>query len=366
MAEYDANVTTRTNFENNVDSYTVSADYLDQEGPQDETYWDYPDAPKQLGYYKKIPELKKAVDALAMWVTGKGFEAPDPDKRMLKRITGWGEDTIESINSNIIIQKKIFGDAYAEIIRNPDNNQIINIKPLYTGDMRVVVDSKGIIKRYEQRTAKGKKVEMRKFKPTEILHIVNDRIANEIHGTSVLDACQWVIDARNEAMATLRLLINRSKAMGVIEVDLEDEIKINKIIQQVEKVTNKGEILVYPKGTMELKDAQLNRAQIQETISWIRYLENFFYQALGIPKVILGGSEEFTEASSKIGYLTFEQVYLKEQRELEADYLNQIGVEIKFNKPASLKNELLDSEEKNTGQVGFQPNEVQAQVGRNE
>ena len=129
------------------------------------------------------------------------------------------------------------------------------------------------------------------------------------------------------------------------------------------EAVNKGEVLLLPKETGEIQD--LAAPQTQQ-LEWIRYLENFFYQALGVPKVILGGSEEFTEASSKIGYLTFEQVYSREVEELKADIFNQLGYRIEINKPASIKNELLQSEGKKgeENRMGFQPNDATAGVGK--
>lgn len=365
MAEYKLSRTTTTDLTGAVDDFSVDTGFIDSASEQQkETYWDYPDAPANLGYYKTIPELKKAVDALAMWVAGKGYVADSPFiDTLLKNITGWGEDTFESIVNNLIIQKKIFGDAYAEIVRK-ENGDPINIKPLYTGDMRVVVGEDGVINHYEHRIRSRKDSEPRILKPSDVLHLVNDRIANEIHGTSIIEACKWVIDARNEAMKDYRKVLHRNVVpVRIIEIDTDNAAERDAMIREYEDAINKGEVLVLPKGTAEIKDTTIN---IQDPITWIRYLENFFYQAVGIPKVILGGSEEFTEASSKIGYLTFEQVYSKEQRELEADFRNQIGIAITFNKPVSLKNELLQSESKNTGQVGFQQNETTASMTRNE
>jgi hypothetical protein len=120
-------------------------------------------------------------------------------------------------------------------------------------------------------------------------------------------------------------------------------------------------MLVLPMKTADIKDSAVS---VKDFLSWISYLENFFYQAVGIPKIILGGSQEFTEASSKVGYLTFEQVYMSEQRKLEQDLWNQIGIFVKFERPISLKDEMAQSEAKNTGQVGFQPNDTVAGSGK--
>ena len=74
--------------------------------------------------------------------------------------------------------------------------------------------------------------------------------------------------------------------------------------------------------------------------------------------------DEHTEASSKIGYLTFEQIYSKEVSELIDDLWNQLAIRITINKPASLESEMLQSGEKSQAQTGFQPNDVTAGVGK--
>lgn len=358
MAHLDINTTTITDLTNKVDDFTVDTQDPDSAQDQKETIWTFSNATRDFSYYKTIPELKKAVDALAMWVSGKGFTADIRTTMIMEGMRGWGEDSIESIIWNLIVMKKVIGDSFAEIIRFGE--KIVNIKPLFAGNMKTVVNKQGIIIRYDYQLY-GKKT---KFKPHEILHLVNDRIADEIHGTSVIDSVKWVIDARNEALKDYRKVLHRNVIpVRIIEVDTDNVTKRNALIAEYEDAIAKGEVLVIPKGTVQIQD---NTIVIQDPTTWIRYLENFFYQAVGLPKVILGGSEEFTEASSKIGYLTFEQVYMREQRELEADIWNQLGLRIKFNKPASLKNELLGSEQKNTGQVGFQENETTASLSRSE
>lgn len=362
MAQLDISQSTTTDLTNNVEDYSVNAQSLDGPGEnQDETYYDYPDASVQLGYYKTIPELKKAVDSLATWTCGKGYSADLKTQLFLESITGWGEDSFQSICFNMIVQKKIFGDAYAEIVRDLEREDVINIKPLYTGDMRVVVDSNGVIIRYEHRTNNGRG-KPRVLQPYQVLHLVNDRVGNEIHGVSVIDACKWVIDARNEAMADERKIKHRELALGILYVDSESSSKISSIKAQYADAVKNGEVLVLPKDVAEIKDSGVRP---QDRLEWIRYLENFFYQAVGVPRVI-ATSENFTEASSKVGYLTFEPIYTREQTELEGDLFSQIGLRIKFNRPPSLSTMMQESENKNTGQTSIQPNEVSASMMRSE
>lgn len=364
MSDLNYGKATVSDLTGGVSNYSVNQETLDSPSYSEaETYYDFPDASRNLGYYKNIPELKKAIDALVIWVAGKGVNIESiRDKVILERLSGWGEDSFQSIIKNLIRQKKIHGDAFAEIIRGEEGT-LINLKPLNTAHMRVVTNNKGMIIRYEQRTATGKKPSI-KFKPEDILHLCNDRIGDEVHGTSVIDACKWIIDARNEAMADWRRISHRS-TIRVMYVDVDDSAKITTLKTQYKEGINKGEILILPakKGDVEFEDLQL--PPVDAFLRWIQYLENIFYQAVGVPRVI-ASSQEFSEASSKVGYMTFEPTYTDEQTETEADIWNQLGIRLKFNRPPSLHGVMSESEQKNTGQVGVQPNEVQASAGRTE
>lgn len=359
MAIYNASSGSKTDLTNDVQNYQTDPSTIDTPSPtQTETYWDFPNAAEHLNYYKTIPELKKAIDALALWVVGKGFTTDARTEARLGVVRGWGEDSIISILSNLQRQKKIFGDAFAEIVW--EDNRIVNIKPLYPGHMRVVLNAKGIITRYEQRIVQGKNTATTKFQPKQILHLTNERIGNEIHGLSVVDACKWVIDARHEAMTDYRKILHRQLALGILYVDTDNATEIAEIGQKYGDAVKNGEVLILPKDSAKLEDPNIT---LQNPIEWIRYLEGFFYQAVGIPRVI-ATSQEYSEASSKVGYLTFEPVYTAEQTELEADLWNQAAVKVKFNRPPSLTGVVAESEQKNTGQVGFQPTDTEATAGR--
>jgi len=358
MAELDiAQATTP----DTIDDYEVDPVSPDSPADQKETYYDNVNFTTYFGNYKKIAKIKKAIDGYATWILGKGYETPM--KTRLENINGWGEDTFMSILWNALVTKKVAGDCFSEIIRN-EKGTLINIKPLNPENMRIVASRKGIAIRYDYyRSIERKGKVFRSFKPNEILHLCNNRVTDEIHGVSDVEAVEWIVEAQEEAMKDYRRILHRNGVARIIYVDTDDETKINKLKVQWKDAIEKGDVLILPKGTAEVKDTGVS---IQDPLPWVKYLDNLFYMSIGVPRVILGGSEEFTEASSKIGYLTFEQIYLKEQRELEADLWNQLAIRIKFNKPASLKGELLESETKNTGQVGIQPSDTEVGVGRTE
>ncbi|KKK85236.1 hypothetical protein LCGC14_2775310 [marine sediment metagenome] len=98
-------------------------------------------------------------------------------------------------------------------------------------------------------------------------------------------------------------------------------------------------------------------------MDWIRYLENFFYQTFGVPRII-ATSEGVSEVGGKMGYLIFEPVYSREMSLLEEDLWNQVAIRIKFKRPLSLGGLVQEDEAKNTGQVAIQPNDVSATITR--
>ena len=155
------------------------------------------------------------------------------------------------------------------------------------------------------------------------------------------------------------MIKHRDLALGVLYIDSDNEDKRNQLIQQYENAIKNGEVLVLPKDTAKLDNAQITP---QQRLEWIRYLENFFYQAVGVPRII-ATSEGFTEAGGKVGFLTFEPIYTSEQTILESDLFNQLAFKITFNRPPSLQGTTQEDEQKNAGQVGFQPNDTTAGVG---
>jgi len=323
----------------------------------DEVYIDFPNAAKYWGYYKKYGQLKKAIDTLSLYTVGKGYATEPYYKVIMDNWRGIGEDTAVSIFWNMEVTKYTQGDAFAEIIRDEKSNRILNVKPISPERMRVVYGKNGIIKRFEQ--VKNGKVDV-KFKPEEIFHISNDRVGDEQRGVSVVECCEWVINAIEEARRDYRVLLHRNVVpVRIIEVDTDDTTKRNAFMTEYKDAIQKGEVLVVPKGTVSISDTKI---QIQDPIQWIQSLENYFYLAVGIPKTI-ASPEGVSEGTSKVGYLLFEPIYTYRQTLLEADIWAQLQIRLTFNRPPSLMDNMQSNEAKNTSQTGFQPKDTQVTGG---
>ena len=309
-----------------------------------ETFYINTKWPQWLGYYKSIPEVKTAIDYRAIWTLGKGYKADSYTKTILDHIKGWGHDSFNSILKNLIVVRRIGGDAFAEIIRD-DDGMLLNLKPLDPGAIKIVADKKGIIKRYEQISKTGGDVI--KFDRKEIFHLTNKRIADEIHGVSDIEAIENIIKASNESFDINKQIIkNFSRPKMMVEIDSDDTAKINAFITKFDQATQKGDNLFYPKGTVKPDVLAVPSNATLNVLPWREHLKNYFFQVVGIPQIILGSSGEFTESTAKIAYLAFQQSVEDEQLDIEEQVWNQLYLKIELQFPASLQNEMLSDTRK--------------------
>lgn len=324
------------------DDYSVPTATTDGATNQKETVYQITKWREWFGYYKAIPELKISIDAKSTWTVGKGFKSNPITELLLGTIKGFGKDSFNSIISNMIRTYHIAGDAFAEIIRDNNNkNILINIKPLEPDSIRIIANRQGKIIRYEQVT-KTKGGAVHKFKPEDILHLSRNRVADEIHGISMVESVEAIILARNEAMSDYRKLLHRNVyPVRIWHLDTDDTAKIAAFAAKRDEASGDHENIYIPKGAVETELASVAPNATLNPLPWIQQLNTYFYQSTGVPQVIVGGAQGMTEASVKIEYLAFEQTVENEQLYIEEQVLAQLNLEIDLEFPASLQNDMI-------------------------
>jgi hypothetical protein len=362
MADTKIDVSVSSDLTNAIQDYSVSSETTDASSESKETIWFNDKAEQYLGYYKKIPELRSVIDAKATWTVGKGFKADDETTLLLDTIKGFGKDTFNTILENLARDKEIYGDAFAEIIRD-EEGILTNVKPLDPAVINIVVDNAGMILRYEQRSkTKGK--EPIKIDVDKILHIARNRVADEIHGTSLIESLEWIILAKNEVQNIFKVVMQRHiKPVMIFHLDTDDTSEIATFKAKMDKAYAEGENMYIPKDVVVPEILSVAPNATLNPMSWLEYLNNQFYQSGGVPMIILGGSGEFTEASAKIAYLAFQQGVEEEQLFIEEQILSQLNLVIDLEFPASLENELL-SDNKKDGPQNIDPSETTAGEGQ--
>ena len=342
--------------------YSVDTKNTDSVGDQKETRWINTNWSQQLGYYKSIPELNSTIDARATWTVGKGIiggtkEKPDPQMQLtLDLMKGFGKDTFNTIIENMIRTMWIGGDSYAEIIRNKKGD-LINIKPLDPGVMTIIANRKGQITGYKQ-TSKTKDAPKRLTKE-KIFHLSRNRVADEIHGVSVIEKLENIILMRNESMTDYKGMMHRfMKPRYIFHLDTDDDTKIAKFKASMDKAWADGENIYVPKGAVVPEQMSISPNSTLSPLAWIDSLNDYFYEACATPKIIVGNSKNFTEASAKIVYLAFQQSVEEDQTYIEEQVGQQLGIEIELEFPASLENELLSDKAKDGPLKASQPSDT--------
>tara|TARA_R100000789_G_C3024323_1_gene154210 strand:- start:2188 stop:3330 length:1143 start_codon:yes stop_codon:yes gene_type:complete len=364
MPETDIGNASLGDIRSNESVFSVDSETTD--GPQEsgETFYINSEFAQQLGYYKKIPELKAAIDAKARWTIGKGYTSNPITEMFLDTMTGFGKDTFNKILENQMKTAEIGGDSFAEIIRD-EKGDLINLKPLDPSRIQIVANSKGIIQRYEQINKAGSgKTGLKAFSTEKIFHLSRDRVADEIHGVSVVDAVEETILARNEAIRDYRKLLRRNiYPVRIFHLDTDNTSEIATFKALQDKAQYEGDNIYIPKGAVETEISAVASNATLNPLPWIQLLTQKFYQEVGTPQIIVGGAQEITEASAKIAYLVWEQTVEEIQLYIEEQVLAQLNLEINLEFPASLQQELLSDGRKDVENGAISDEDVSAQQG---
>ena len=361
MAEYNINSNEASNLSSAMTDYSVDGQETDAVNAAGETGWTNTKWSQQFGYYNTIAELGIAIDAKATWTIGKGFTADARTTAVLNHVSGIGIDTFNTVLENLVRDYQIGGDGFAEIILDEEGD-LLNLKPLDPGSIKIIISKQGMIVRYEQvsKTPKPNK----KINKNKMFHLARNRVADQIHGTSMIDRLVNIILARNEAIADYKIVLHRNVYPQIVwKLDTDDPVKIAKFKATTDAAVSDRENIYIPMGAVEREVAGVPPNSTLDPKQWIAQLNADFYQAAGVPQIIVGGSAELTEATAKIAYLAFEQTIEEEQLFIEEQVRDQLGYIINLEFPATIENELI-SDKKKDGPVNIQPNETTAGSGQ--
>lgn len=344
--------------------YSVDTKETDGAFEQQETTWMNSDWTQYHGYYRTIPELAAVYDAKATWTVGNGFVADEQTTLLLDTIKGFGKDTFNTILENLARTKEIGGDAFAHILRDNEGN-LVNLKPLDPGTITIVAGRNGIIKRYEQNSKAGSGKKPKKFKVDEIFHLPRNRVADEIHGNTMTERLATIILMRNRAMADWDRVMHRNvDPMMIYHLDTDDPAEITTFKAKMDAAKGKGENIYIPKDAVVPEQLSLAPNASLNPLPWIESLNNYFYEAAGVPQIVLGGTGAITEAAVKIAYLAFEQTIKEEQLFIEEQVLAQLNLVISLEFPASLEGELLSDKSKDETSGAAKPSDTTAGSGK--
>lgn len=344
MAPTDLSTATVSNLTDAIEDYTISTKDTDSPSTYGEYGYTWSNWTKYYGYYNQVPVVKRAIDVYALFAMGRGYQTSDSEtETILDNITGNGKQTFNSILKNMIITMLINGDSFAEVIRN-EKGQLVNIKPLNPGSITMYVGDNGIIKRYVQHA--GKKGEIT-WQPRDIFHLCKDQVADSIHGTGSIESCEDIIKKLVQAMDDWNKVMHRNVyPMKIWHLDTDNQAEINAFITKVETTVKDKENIFIPKGNVEVEIPSVNPGNTLSGPTWIDMLKKQFWQVVGVPEIVASGGEAFSESSSKMAYLSFQQNVEDAQLTIESQIWEQLQLKINLVFMASMQNELISDTNK--------------------
>lgn len=345
MPRLDISAAARSDQTNRVKEFSIAPLQLDSATGQQETEWTNTRGQEYYGYFEKVPDLKSAIIMKAIWIVGRGWITDPRNKLKLELISGWGKDTFDDIIFNLLIQMKVWGNSYAQIITKDgkllsEGGQLVNLKPLDPGAMKHIANSDGRLKRFEL-LSKNKNGIPRKFKPEEIFYLANNRVGDQIHGISDIEVMEKTILADEESFDDIKKAAHRqARPLLMFKIGTDNESKINTFIEKMDKATNKGENIYVPDDENAIRWEVIKTELGATLLAWRDDIRNKFYRTIGLPQIVPGAGGQSTESESKVIYLAFEQIVEREQRFIEQQIWSQLGIKINFIPPASLLNNL--------------------------
>lgn len=347
--------------------YEAPATDTDGVSAQKETFYDNEDWRDNFGLFNDDPHSANVCINRGQWIWGRGWEADQLTEQRMELWNGWGKDTALDILQNMEVTCAIQGDSHAEIIWNDSEKRDfpINIKPLNPGTMRHVVNGKGVLVRFEQLARLGDKVEVvRKFNPEDILHFVNDRIADQIHGTSILKRLRKYILAQGESFEDNKLVMHReAKPVILIKLKTSDTTKIGEIKSRVQEAQRMStDNIMFIPDDQDVFSYEVLKINTPSPIlmEWKDSVRKDLYSTGGSPE-LLSDSSGSTESGGKIGNLNFAQIVEKRQLEREQQIKRQLHLQINLMPPKSIEETLMtDAMKDGAGQqLNFQPQDAQ-------
>lgn len=369
MSNLNISKAVTTDYENSIDNYEILPKNTDGIGAGKETTYINPLWSTHWAYFNEHPELKSAILMKATWIVGKGYKCDSRTQVILDHIKGAGKETFDEILFNMEVIKRVGRDAYAEIIwqnKATHDGVLLNLKVLDPSSIRTHIDSSGMIDHYEQVTKLGDKITAsKKIDPRDMFVLTNNKLADQIHGISDIESLDKTLLAELESFDdTKKIMHTQAKPFIIFKLKTDDETKINALVAKVEDLRNKGNDLFIPddENILSYEVVQINPSQM--ILAWRGDIRSRFYRALGLPQVIFGASTG-TESGSKVEYLAHEQVFEKDQRYLEKQIWNQLGIKIDLISPVSLLEALQADETKDAqNAIMLQQNDVQAGSGK--
>lgn len=301
---------------------------------------------KHNGYYEDHASAKSTINKVADWSIGKGANTKKKfTQAILDRIVGSGKDTSEEVFKNQVRVRHIDGDSYAEIVGGK-GIKLKNLKPLNPGAMKVYYDDFGMLDHYGYQW--GKEGEEMRFEKEEIFHLSLNRNADSTHGTGDIASLTTFLDKIKQLDEDMAVFFHTYVVPMIIwEINSSKPADIAAFKEDHKIAKNSGTDIIIPKKAVGYELIQPGKNGVDPLV-WRQTWVEEVTKGGGVPALIMAIAAGTTEASAKMVYLAWQQVIEDEQNYLEKQIKLQLGLEVTFEFPATIQENLGEDEAKDT------------------
>lgn len=322
-----------------------TTDATDVDRPGEDNVYQSPTWTTNNAYYKEHSSVKSVINKVGDWTVGKGANTEkSTTQKILDRIIGSGKDTFGEVIKNQVRGRHIDGDSYAEICGGK-GSALKNLKPLNNGAMKVYHNSVGMLDHYGYQFPDG---EEQRFEKEEIFHLILNRNADETHGTGDIASLTTFLDKIKQLDEDMAVLFHTYIVPMILwEIKSSKPADIAKFKADHKIAKNAGTDIIIPEKAVgwELIEAGKNGV---DPLKWRQTWVEEVTKGGGVPALIMAIEAGTTEASSKMVYLAWQQVIEDEQNYLEKQIKLQLGLDVTFEFPATIQENLGEDEKKDT------------------
>ena len=320
-----------------------TTDAVDVDRPAQTSFWQSKNWTTNNGYYKNHSSVKTVINKMGIWTIGKGNNVKGKGtQKILDKIIGSGKDNFDEVMKNQVRVRHIDGDSYAEIVGGK-GTKLVNLKPLNPGAVKVYHNDYGMLDHYGYELTNG---DEQRFEKEEIFHLSLNRNADETHGVGDIESLTVFLDRIKQLdcdMATffhgyvvpmIIWKLNTSKTADIAQFKADHKI-----------AKESGTDIIVPDKAVDWKLVEAGKNGI-DPLKWRQTWVEEVTKGGGVPALIMAIEAGSTEASSKMVYVSWQQVIEDEQNYLEKQIKLQLGLDVTFEFPARIEENLGEDEGK--------------------
>lgn len=295
------------------------------------------------GYYEDHSSVKSVINKVADWTVGKGVNfKKEPTRKIWERIVGSGKDTGEEVVKNQVRVRHIDGDSYAEIVGGK-GTALKNLKPLNPAAVKVYYNEFGMLSHYGYAFVDG---EEQRFEKDEIFHLSLNRNADATHGTGDIKSLITFLDKIKQLDEDMSVFFHTYVVPMILwEIKSSKPADIAKFKADHKIAKNSGTDIIIPEKAVGWEMIQPGKNGVDPLV-WRQTWVEEVTKGGGVPALIMAIAAGTTEASSKMVYLAWQQVIEDEQNYLEKQIKLQLGLDVTFEFPARIEENLGEDEGK--------------------